>query len=104
LNSSLAQSSVELRLANDWPETDNDTFCATFLFLSKIGFFSHNYVSRYAGKLIKGAKDANFSPVSKKYEPKDGTLGWRPGPDKVGQKFENTPTCDVPHRRPQTQN
>jgi len=22
-------------------------------------------------------------------------LGWRPGPEKVGQKFKNTPTCDI---------
>jgi len=31
-----------------------------------------------------------------------GSLGWRPGPNKVWQKCKNTPTCDVPHRCHQT--
>jgi len=69
-------------------------FCATFLFLSKIGFLSQNFGSRYAGKPIKCSKDADFSLVSKKIRAKNDLLGWRPGPDKFGQKFENIPTYD----------
>jgi len=26
---------------------------------------------------------------------KNDSLGWRPGPGKLGQKYENTPTCGV---------
>jgi len=29
--------------------------------LSKTGFLSHNFGSRYAGKSVKGSKDADFS-------------------------------------------
>jgi len=66
LNSSIAQSAAELWLDKMWPEVGNDTFCVTFLFLSKIGFLSHNFGFRYARKPIKGSKDADFSLVSKK--------------------------------------
>jgi len=33
----------------------------------------------------------------------NGSLGWRPGPGKLGKKCENLPACDVTHRYPQTQ-
>ena len=62
---------------------------------------SHNFGFRYARKQIKGSKEADFSLVSKKTWTKNGSLGWRPGPDKFGQRFENTHTCDVTHREPQ---
>jgi len=83
----------------------NHTFCVTSLFLSKIGF-SHNFGFRYTTKSIKDAKDSDFGLVSKKHEPKNRSLDWRPGPDKVGHKFENIPTCDVPHsqRNPNLKN
>jgi len=34
--------------------------------LSKTEFLSHNFGSRYAGKSVKGSKDADFSLVFKK--------------------------------------
>jgi len=66
LNSSLAQSAAELWLTRAWPEIANVTFCETFLCLSKTGFLSHNFGSRYASKSIKGSKHADQSLVSKK--------------------------------------
>jgi len=76
----------------------NDTFCVTLLFLWKTGLLRHNFGSRSAKKSIKIQKDADFSLVSNKTWAKNVWLGWRPGPDKRGQKFENTLTCDVTHR------
>jgi len=74
LNSSLAQSTAELWLTKVWPEMANDTFCVTFLFLSKM-FFSHNFGSRYASKPIKGSKDADYNLVCKIIlSPKNGSL------------------------------
>jgi len=35
---------------------------------------------------------------------KIGSLDWRPGPGKVGQKIATHPTCDAPHRESHTQN
>jgi len=63
LNSSLAQSAAELWLAKVWPQMANITFSETFLFLSKSGFFRHNFGSSNS---IKGSKDADHSLVSKK--------------------------------------
>jgi len=99
LNSSLAQSAAELWLTKVWPEIANAIFCVTYLFLSKIGFLSHNFSSRYARKSNKGSKDTDFGIVSKK-----GSLDCPTGPDEVGQKFQNTSTYDVPHREPKTEN
>jgi len=53
---------------------------------------SHNCRSRYAGKSIKGSKDADFDLVfNYTLSPKNGPLGWRPGPDKDGQNIAKTP-------------
>jgi len=75
-----------------------------FSFLSEVKFLSHNFGPRCARKSLKGFKDAEFGQVSKKIWPKKLPVGWRPGQGKPGQKGENTPTCDVTHREPQTQN
>jgi len=49
-----------------WSEMVNVSFGETFRVLSKTGFLSHNFGSRYASKSIKGSKDADHSVVSKK--------------------------------------
>ena len=71
---------------------ETQAFSAIFGFLCKMGFLGHNSGSGHARRSIKGSKDANDRLVSKKIEPKNGSLDWRPGPVKVGQKFKNTPT------------
>jgi len=65
----------------------NDTFCLTFLFLSKMGFLSHNFGSRYASKPINNSKDTDYSLVYKK----NALLDWRPAPGTLGQKGESMP-------------
>jgi len=60
--------------------------------LPKYGFVSHNFGPIDARKLIKLSKDSDYSLVFiKKLEPKNGSLGWRPGPGKFGQKCKNMP-------------
>jgi len=49
----------------------------------------HNFGSRYASKPTKSSKGWDYSLVSKKIDPKNGPLGWRPGLSKLGQKGEN---------------
>ena len=56
-------------------------------------FFSHNFGSKYARKPIKGSKDAECSLVPKRYGPKNGPLGLRPGLGKIVHKCETWPTC-----------
>jgi len=83
----LAHSAAELWLTKIHFERANHTFGVIGLFLTKFGFLSHNFQSRKAGKLIKPSKDSDYSLVSKnELEPKNGLLGCRPGPDKIGQK------------------
>jgi len=68
-----------------------------------MGFWRHNFGSRHARRSIKSSIDAEDHLVSKKkFEPKNGSLDWRPGPVKVGQK-KAPPICDVPPGEPQTQ-
>jgi len=63
--------------------------------LSKTGYLSHNFGSRYAKKSIKCSKDSDDNLDSKKtLSQKIGSLGWRPGQGKVHQKAKNTHTCD----------
>ena len=88
-NTALAQSASELWLDEFFSKMANHTFHESFLFLSKIGFLSHSFVSRYDRKPIKNSKDADFSPVSKKRWAKNGSLGWRPRPGKLGQNGQN---------------
>jgi len=63
-----------------------------------MGFLGHNFGSRHA-RSIKGSIDAGDLVVSKKsFSQNFGSLDWRPGPVKVGQKFKNTPTLGAPPR------
>ena len=64
--SSLAQSAAKLWLTKIRRIRANQTYCATSLFLSKFRFFSHNFGSGNATKLIKPCKDSNYSFVYKK--------------------------------------
>jgi len=91
LNSSLAQSAAELWLAK---------FDLKWRFLSKGGFLSYKFGPRYASKSIKGSKDADHSLASKKRKPKNGSLGWRSGPDKLAKNAKTCPYCDVTPRKP----
>ena len=55
-----------------------------------------NFGSWYARKPIKGSKDSDDSLVSKKNSSeKFGSLVWRPGRRKLGQKRKWHPHCDV---------
>ena len=69
-------------------------------------FLAHNFGSTYARKPLKSSKDADHSLVFKEnLSQKYGSLGWGPGPGKVGPKVAKTcPHCDVIHRKLQTKN
>jgi len=71
-----------------------------FLLLSKTIFSSQNYRSSYGGTPIKGFKIANFSLVSNKKLNQKGSLCWRPGPGKLGQKCETPPLLTSPTENP----
>ena len=59
-------------------------------------FFIHNVGCRYARKLFKGSKDADFCLVSEKnLSQKNESMGWGPGPGKGGQKNEKTLPLDI---------
>jgi len=65
-----------------------------------MGFLGHNFGPRHARRSIKGSIDAGDHVVSKKgLSQIFGSLDWRSGPVKVGQKFKNTPTLGPPPRR-----
>ena len=66
LNSSLAQSAVELWLAKLCRERVDHTFPATSWFLSKMEILSHHFGTIHARKSTKGSNDACDSLVSKK--------------------------------------
>jgi len=55
-------------------------------------FFSHNSGSRHARRSIKGSKDGDDHLFSKQVLIQNGSLDWRPGPGKVGQKRKNMPS------------
>jgi len=60
--------------------------------LSKTGFLSHNFGSRYATKSTMRSKDTDHSLVSKKrLSQKNGTLGCRPGLGKIDQISKTSP-------------
>ena len=61
-------------------------------------FLGHNFGSRHARRSSKGSIDAEDYLVSKKSQ-NLGPLDWRPGPVKVGEKNENTPTLRARPRR-----
>ena len=65
-----------------------------------MGFSGHNFVSRHARKSNKGSIDAGDHLVSKQSLSQNfSPLDWRPGPVKVGQKTQNTPTLRASPRR-----
>jgi len=65
---------------------------------------SHNVDSRYAGKSIKGSKDSGDCLGSKQSISKEMSR-WVGAQAQVNlaKKTQNTPSCDVTHREPQTQ-
>jgi len=73
-------------------------------FFTNFCFLGYNFRSRYARKSTKGSKDLDNNLVSKQtLSQKIGSLVWRPGSGKIGQKdVKSTPTCDDPHNEPQT--
>jgi len=52
---------------------------------------SHNFGYKYPRKSIKSSEDSDDSLDLKKHEPKNGSLGWRPGPGKVSLKNAEYP-------------
>jgi len=65
-----------------------------------MGFWGHNFGSRHARRSSKGSIDAGDRVVSKSSLSQNfGPWDWRPGPVKVGQKTENTPTLRAHPRR-----
>jgi len=65
-----------------------------------MGFLGHNFGPRHARRSSKSSIDAGDHLVSKKSLSQNfGSLDWRPGPVKVGQKTENTPTLRACPRR-----
>jgi len=73
-----------------------------FLILGVNVFSGHNFDCRHARRSTKGSIDAGDYLVSKQsFSQNFGPLDWRPGPVKVGQKIENTPTLGArPKRTP----
>jgi len=54
--------------------------------------FIHNFGCRYSRKPFKGSKDVHFDLVSEKnFSQKNGSMGWGPGPNKIGQENAKTP-------------
>jgi len=69
-------------------------------FGGEMGFLGHNFGSRHARRSSKGSIDAGDCLVSKQSLSQTfGSLDWRPGPVKVGQKNKNTPTFRARPRR-----
>ena len=63
-----------------------------------MGFLGHNFGSRHARR--SNSIDAGDRVVSKNSLRQNfGPWDWRPGPVKVGQKTENTPTLRAHPRR-----
>jgi len=74
-------------------------------FYLKFSFFSHNFRTRNARKLIKGSKDLDFNLVSIKNLSKIlSTIDWGPGPDNLGQKGLNLPYLRCHPQKTETQN
>jgi len=97
--SSLASSGGELSLVVASRQWETHAFSDFSVFGGKMGFLGHNFGSRHARRSSKGSIDAGDCVVSKhsllqNFCPWD----WRPGPVKVGQKTENTPTLPAHSR------
>jgi len=73
-------------------------------FGGKMGFLGHNFGSRHARRPRKVSIDAGDYLVSiKSFSQNLGPLDWRPGPVRIGQKNENTPTLRARPKRTLTQ-
>jgi len=100
LNSSLTQSAAELLLAKICPERANYVFCETFWILSKTGFLSHNFGSRYTSKSVKGSKDVDHSLVPKKtLSQKMAHWVGAQGLAKLAKNAKTSPHYDVTQRK-----
>jgi len=87
------------------PERANYTFYETFRILSKTGFLSCNFGSRYASKSIKGSKDADFDLVSKTtLSQKMAHWIGAQGQVKLSKNVKTSPHYDITPRKPQIQN
>jgi len=65
-----------------------------------MGFLGHNFGPRHARRSSKSSIDAEDRLVSKTSLSQNfGPWDWRPGPVKIGQKTENTPTLRASPRR-----
>jgi len=65
---------------------------------------SHDFGSRYARQPIQASKPRVIAEIFKKIDPKNGPLGWRPGPGKLVQKVEKPcPHYDTTRRKLQSQ-
>jgi len=74
-------------------------FC-NFLILEYNEVLGHNFGSRHARRSIKSSIDADDHLAFKQsLSHIFGSLDWRPGPVKVGQKFKSTPTLWRPPKR-----
>ena len=104
LNSSLSQSALRVMAAKIFPDRANYTFCETFLFLSKAGFSSHNFGSRYASKSIKGSQNAHYRLVSKKNWAKKWLIRLAPRARHNWPKTRKHAPSMTTARKPQTQN
>jgi len=102
--SSLAYSSGELSrfiASYSSPQWETHAFSD---FGGKMRFLGHNFGSRHARKSSKGSTDAEDHLVSNKSLSQNfGSLDWRPGPVKVGQKTKTPPLCEPLPGDPLTQ-
>jgi len=97
--SSLASSGGELSRVIASHQWETHAFPDFSEFGGKMGCLGHNLVSRHARRSSKGSIDAGDHLVSKKMSQNFGPLDWRPGPVKVGQKTQITPTLRASPRR-----
>jgi len=98
--SSLAASGGELSRVIASRQWETHAFSDFSEFGGKMGFLGHNFGSRHARRSSKGSIDAGDHLVSKKSLSQTfGPFDWRPGPVKVGQKTQITPTLRASPRR-----
>jgi len=98
--SSLASSGGELSRVIASRQWNTHAFSDFSEFGGKMGFLGHNFGSRHARRSSKGSIDAGDHLVSKtSFSQNFGPLDWRPGPVKVGQKTQNTPTLRASPRQ-----
>jgi len=98
--SSLASSGGKLSRVIASRQWETHAFSDFSEFGGKMGILSHNFGSRHTRRSSKDSIDAGDCVVSKNSLRQNfGLWDWRPGPVKVGQKTENTPTLRAHPRR-----